>query len=66
MLSKCPECGAECKEANQLNRFVKRHPAVCRKKKADREFSAQLAQGTRSVTYDEDKFVEGMPVEETC
>jgi len=45
-------CGASCREVGhgERNRFLKRHPKACNER---RELTKQLAQGTRSVDYDE-------------
>lgn len=50
----CSSCGATCREAKHLGRFTRRHPRLCTKRK---EFTAQLAAGTRSVDadYEEEK-----------
>lgn len=45
------QCGASSSKASkELKRFLKRHPAKCSER---REFSKQLAEGTRSVDADE-------------
>lgn len=45
----CDNCGAKCKP-NERNRFGKRHPKMCKERKA---FTAQIAKGTRSVDADD-------------
>jgi hypothetical protein len=50
MIAECLVCGAVCNEKKHEKRFRKRHPALCRERK---EFTAQLAKGTRSVDADD-------------
>lgn len=45
----CPNCAATA-EPKHKARFMKRHPALCTKRK---EFTKQLAAGTRSVDAEE-------------
>lgn len=42
-------CGAKESAPNKIERFKKRHPAICNQKAKDKEFSRKLAVGTKSV-----------------
>ena len=44
-------CGAECRPG-ETKRFRRRHPALCDKRMANREFTKRLAARTKSADYD--------------
>ncbi len=48
----CTVCGATCTERKDMRRFERRHPALCAERK---EYTKQLAQGTRAVEDEEDR-----------
>ena len=52
VLPKCPKCGALCNELKDEKRFLRRHPAKCNERAANRAFTKQLATDVKSVTYD--------------
>ena len=45
-------CGAECRERKDIVRFLRRHPRLCSER---REYTKQLARGTRCVEDEERK-----------
>jgi len=68
MLLVCGNCGAQETQRKNKNRFMKRHPDLCKKKAEEKlkteDLTKQLAAGTRSVDSDEGEFVDGLPTVE--